>query len=270
MHSAPDQAFPLRELIEDLRQRGLDITQAFGAAQYNTAIVGHPTLTPLHLFGRSDALALLVANSRALWAPFLAAMRADAALSAHTDPLDAYVERSVLEATSALKILARVYLAPQNQPSFVSMLHAAPASGLAQRSPVQLALHPELGFWFGLRAVVVFDAAAPAPSPAPSPPCDVCPRPCVGPFERALEDYRATGEASVASSWRAWLSVRDACPWVASTAIRTSKSAITTPRTCRACARWWPHWAMGKAFRHPAPAPTNLPSRHVRTAASNR
>jgi methylmalonic aciduria homocystinuria type C protein len=77
---------------------------------------------------------------------------------------------------------------------------------------VQLALHPQLGFWFGLRAVVVFDAPPPpAQRPARSP-CSNCPKPCVAPFERALEEYRIAGEASVADSWERWLAVRDACP----------------------------------------------------------
>ena len=41
------------------------------------------------------------------------------------------------------------------------MLHLAEASGLAHVGPAHLAIHPQHGPWFGLRAVIVLDANVP-------------------------------------------------------------------------------------------------------------
>ena len=208
----------LRILSGDLEQalaaEGLDLVQAFDVQQYNRLITGHATLQPVPMFGRRHTLAYAVGNSKALWPVFVASYRRREDLHAHSDPLDQYVHERVMHCAATIDSTHEIYFAHEGGARLVSMVHLAEASALGQRSPVGLAIHPEHGPWFGMRALIVVDAPPPSSSPEPIATCTGCPAPCRAAYDHALvsitEHELATGDLE--TSWRAWVAVRDACP----------------------------------------------------------
>ncbi len=141
------------------------------------------------------ARGLLLGNTRALWTPFSAAL-AGGALAGLADPLDAYTERAVTAAFPG----ARVYFAHRTYGGlYLPFQRLAVATGLGALSPSQLVIHPVVGPWFALRAVVVVPGAAPVRAPIPR--ACVCTGACA----------RACAAATGATTLRPWLAVRDAC-----------------------------------------------------------
>lgn len=220
----------LAQVVARLACSGLDLARAFDASEYDAMARAHGGLRPLAAFVRPRPLALLVGNTRALWPHFLAAYRSDPALRAAPDPLDTWVAARVSDALASSPVASVLHLASDRGEHLVSMLRAAEASGLARTGPAHLAVHPEHGPWFGLRALVVFDAdahTATAPAPAAggreagagrtarreaaddADPCRGCSAPCVVAMERAIA---ASASADGGAAWTAWLAVRDACP----------------------------------------------------------
>jgi len=188
---------------------GLDLVHAFDLAAYHRAIEGHPKLAPVPSFGREHALAYLVGNGRALWPRFREAHAAGLPHTPHADrrrdPLDAWVAHSVELAASSLAERTVLRFAHQGGDELVSMLHLAEVSGFATRGPAHLAVHPEHGPWFALRALVVVDADPPA-APTRVDLCAGCDAPCVDAMKAALS------HTPVRDHWRRWVAVRDACP----------------------------------------------------------
>jgi len=201
----------LETLRSSLAAEGLDLTRAFDVAAYDEVARAHPQLSPLAAFGRASALALIVGNTRALWPRFVAAYARDERLRASPDPLDEHVASVVTRALDETGAPYEARFAHERGERLVSMLHAAEASGLACVGPAHLAVHPRLGPWFGLRAVVVFDAPPPEVWGAPATPCEGCAAPCRAALDRALAE--ATQPPQIEGpGWRSWLAVRDACP----------------------------------------------------------
>lgn len=183
---------------------GLDLVQPFAAAQYNAAVD-----ETLHLpdFGRAAALAVVVGNTRGIWAHFVAALRARRVLPESANPFDDYVRSAIETALSIGLPEHEVRWANRVGPGMVAMQRAAAIAGLAATSPAYLSVHPIYGPWIGLRAVVVFDSDAPSESPPPARlPCDDCEATCVPALSAAL------GAQGDRGAWRRWLAVRDACP----------------------------------------------------------
>ncbi len=134
-----------------------------------------------HAFSRG----LLIGNTRALWAPFVAARRDE------PDPLDRYTERCVAAAFPGATIRYA------HEKPYLPFQQYAVEAGLAALSSTHLAIHPVYGPWFALRALVV----QPGPERLPiAKPC-ACTEECDRAFSRAL----------AATDWEAWLAVRDAC-----------------------------------------------------------
>ncbi|MEO8603659.1 MAG: hypothetical protein ABI629_13885 [bacterium] len=182
---------------------GFDLVQPFALDWYNDAVALEHRLPDL---GRRRALGALIAHTRAVWEPFCAAWRDDAALRAETDPLDRYTERCLADVLASLPLGAEIRFAHQPAPRRPAIQRLADVSGLAPLSLVGLNIHPLYGAWVGLRAALVFDLDAPdGPPPIVANPCRDCARTCVPVFERARL-------ASGPDAWRAWLAVRDACP----------------------------------------------------------
>ncbi|MBX3024249.1 hypothetical protein KF840_04985 [bacterium] len=190
-------------LAARLRPHGLDIVHPFAAAGPDTAAASLPDL------GRGDPLGLLIGNTRALWAPFVAAWRKDAALRAAADPLERYVEAAVLPALAALGVRHAVRWA-HDPPPRLAIQGLADRAGLAPLSPVGLNVHPVYGPWFALRAAAVLDIAGPAAAPPLSPPCAHCAATCAPAFARARAAQQ--GRDDIGATWPLWLAVRDACP----------------------------------------------------------
>lgn len=187
---------------------GLDLVQPLRVRWYNEAVEAAYRLPDC---GRPDALALVIANTRALWPRFLAALRADAGLRASPDPLDRYSERHVRAVTSSLALRCEARFAHEPPPRRVAMQRLAQVAGLAYLSPSHLAVHPIYGPWIGLRAVVVVDCDGPPGPPLLADPCTDCRARCLP----LLEQARATtvpGRTAISGNWRPWLTVRDACP----------------------------------------------------------
>ncbi|MFT3697184.1 MAG: hypothetical protein QM831_28840 [Kofleriaceae bacterium] len=138
---------------------------------------------------------ILVANTRALWPIFTAARRADPALLASPDPLDAYTERVISLAYPD----ARVYFAHRTYDgAFLPFTRIAIAAGLGALGANQLVIHPIYGPWFGLRALIALDEPARA---APSRLSYRCTGDCAARLDHAL----------ASTNWRDWLAARDAC-----------------------------------------------------------
>src|SRR5690606_5316940 len=93
-----------RGMIEELNEAGLDLAACclLDIQREDDAQLLSEAWVQLNLPAWAQARlksgptgAIVIGNTRALWAPFLAALMDDATLSAQTDPLDKYVERAV-------------------------------------------------------------------------------------------------------------------------------------------------------------------------------
>lgn len=196
---------------EHLRPAGLDLVAPFSVRDYGARV---PARYRLPLFGRDDALGVVVGNTRALWEPFVASLASEPRGLRSLHPLDRYVERAVNASLASLGARHQVRWAHARLSRLVAIQRAAYVAGLAFDAPCRLAIHPRHGLWIGLRAAIAFDLApafgAPGSTEPPAPhPCDGCAtRPCVPAFEGALA---ATGgrRGCDVSPWQA---VRDACP----------------------------------------------------------
>lgn len=213
----PSPALPvLHALRRALASSGLRRVLPLRVGAYNR---GEPESLRLPEPAGPDSLAVVVGNGRTLWDPFLRAVKADSHLRASSDPLDHWVAAHVHSAAAALDpVPTSVHFAHGPGSRSYSIQRAATASGAVFQAPCHLAIHPRLGLWFALRAVLVFDIQVPEPrsTSAPSSPCLRCPdQPCLPAMERALQPTdsgEAPAPGTVRERWRAWLAVRDACP----------------------------------------------------------
>jgi methylmalonic aciduria homocystinuria type C protein len=171
-----------------LAAAGFDLAHTFDAA----AFAREPGLAMLAGEAR---LGILIGNTRALWAPFTAAMR-DPALAAERDPLDRYTER-VIDAT--FPGARRYYGHRRHDGAFLPLQRLAAATGLGALAPNHLVIHPIYGPWIALRAVVVIDGDPPLRAPIP--------RPCR--CDASCEARWLIAQGS--EDWRDWLAVRDSC-----------------------------------------------------------
>jgi methylmalonic aciduria homocystinuria type C protein len=175
--------------LATLTSAGFDIAHAFDAV----ALAREPGLG--FLAGEAR-LGILIGNTRALWPPFMAAMR-DPALAAERDPLDHYTEQVIDAAFPG----ARLYYGHRRyEGAFLPLQRLAAATGLGALAPNHLVIHPIYGPWLALRAVAVIDGDPPLREPIPQPCC--CDASCSASFARAEQS----------NNWRDWLAARDSCP----------------------------------------------------------
>jgi hypothetical protein len=201
----------LDRLARECAALGFDLIAPLQVGTYNLMVEG-----PLRLddFGSGSHLALVVANSRALWPRFVQAFASDAALRAEPDPLDRYTERSLEHVLGGLDVTASVRFAHEGGARRVAMQRLASAARLAYLSESHLSIHPQFGPWIGLRAAVSFPLVHSHPAaPELEHPCGTCQGHCLPAFERALAaaDGELT-ERAARESWRSWVACRDACP----------------------------------------------------------
>jgi methylmalonic aciduria homocystinuria type C protein len=181
---------------------GFDLVQAFRLEQYNGQVQGALALTD---WGLGAHLGVVIGNTRQLWTRFLSALRADAALLASPDPLDAYVERALGSVVANLRVETDLRFAHDGGSRLVAMQRLASASGLAYLSESHLSVHPEYGPWIGLRAAISLRVPGPERPAAPlEHPCGSCRNRCWPAYRRALEARPQNGSL--------WLACRDACP----------------------------------------------------------
>jgi hypothetical protein len=201
--------------IAALRERcdaaGLDVVHPFRLDWFNEEAEPHLRLPD---FGRPGALAIVIGNTVRLWEPFTRALRDDAALADHADPVDAYVETALVAVTSAtLRARHAIHWAHRTTPAPIAIQRIAHASGLAHLSPSRLSVHRSFGPWLALRAVVVVDGSGPSGErPRAHDPCTACAKPCLAAFDRALADSGTSRARDVEREWEAWADVRGVCP----------------------------------------------------------
>lgn len=208
-----------------LREGGLDLFQPFSVAWFNERA---PEEHRLPTFEQSDALGVVVGNSRALWQKFLRhrpERNGEDSRHPDPDPLDDYVEHLVDEGLRRVRSQAgplrtSALYAHQTQPRPIAIQHMAHAVGLAHLGPAHLSVHHRFGPWIALRAVVCFGLSTEALPSDPAP--NVCAG-CDAPCRRALSFVRRnqqvppelahrTPPPTLSREKTGWLAVRDACP----------------------------------------------------------
>lgn len=202
----------LSSISSELVAAGLDISKSLQAGWYNQT-VAHAHRLPD--FGRPVSLALLIGNSRLIWAPFMAWLAHDRQRLELPNPLEAYVEASITQAFEGFETAHKIRFSHRPEPHHIAFQQMAEVAGLAWRSPAHLSIHPEYGCWLALRAVVVIDLPGPSgDAPGMAPLCTNCQSGCVPKLNAVLgHDHQAMpGDQDVAASWQAWLAIRDACP----------------------------------------------------------
>lgn len=191
---------------------GFDVVEPFSAASVAQQVF--PGAAPWPLFGRDDALGLLIGNSRALWEPLTAWAGARPEL-AH--PLDVYTETTVREFVDACSTSVWLGWGHIGVPSFLPIQRIAVAAGVASLGPGHLVAHPRFGPWIALRAVLVLDARPPNRAVTePALPCSACDAPCRAALDdalRAAPPRLAVERRSLLSpAQESYLRIRDVCP----------------------------------------------------------
>lgn len=197
------QAAISRALID----AGLDLVHWFSVESCNARLTGAAKLAPVP----PGVIGLLIGNSSALWPSFVEHLNSGAAIKG-SDPLDRYVEAQVHLALTGNDTVY-VAFAHQMDPAPIPIQQYAAASGFALMGPAGLSIHPQLGPWFALRAVVLIQmrsnqAFVRAESPGTSP-CADCSAPCRLPFDAAMLSLKTAPHTAVK---RRFLPARDACP----------------------------------------------------------
>lgn len=227
-------------LLESLAARcaaeGFDLFAATTLGHYEQHA---PPSHRLRIDFPADACLVLVGNSRTAWSRFLDGLETNPALRDHPHPFDTWtIDRLSSALAPAFEHRFDLRFAFEGPPHHFSALHLAESSGLAARGPAGLAVHPELGPWFALRAALTLDLPW-HPAPPPPAPCSGCSAPCVPALERALANSSGASHP-VHDRWQPWVAVRDACP--VGRAFRYPDAQI----------RW--HYAHDRAALHRGPA----------------
>ena len=176
------------DALASLAAAGFDLAHAFDAR-----LLAQLPAWAAHADG--PPVGYLIGNTRALWAPFRAALR-DPALAADANPLERYTEQTI----GAALPTARVWYAHrQYDGAYLPFQPLAIASGLGAAADSHLVIHPTFGPWFALRAVVLVEGTPPVRAPIAKP-CR-----CTAACGDALAIALASGD------WRAWVAVRGAC-----------------------------------------------------------
>jgi cyanocobalamin reductase (cyanide-eliminating) / alkylcobalamin dealkylase len=193
-----------------LAERGLALFARFPVTQAQRVLLPELETT------LSCPLAVLVANDARLWPP----VAAELVRSKSVHPLDSYVERAVADACTPMEArgvrVQRFFSWRMDYPRGDGTFGALPFQRLAQsvgfaaHGPAHLSVHPMVGPWFALRALIVIDVDASALPQAAArlEPCASC---ATQPCRAALSTALSTPETDP-ERWRAWLAIREVCP----------------------------------------------------------
>ncbi len=179
--------------------KGFDLVHPFKVQSYNEEVQSQHQLP---YYEDKNTLGIVVAHSRYLWPFFIKELKQNKNLMSIPHPLDHYVRQSVLSLLEEIEISWQVFWAEVNAPKRIAFQKLAKVSGLADLSPSHLSVHPQFGPWIAFRAVIVFDAEGPEVRVPEINLCEPCAKPCLEPFNRALQK----------DSWENWLKVRTSCP----------------------------------------------------------
>jgi len=192
------------------RALGFDIVHPFRLDWFNARADEALRLPDL---GRTDALGVLVGNTRALWPAFLEALRNEPGLRRSEHPVDRYAVESITAAATVLDTRHVVLWAHETVPKALAVARLAHAAGLGWLSPSHLSVHPVHGPWIAFRAVLVLDMTGPPGEPPMAPdPCTRCTKPCLEALERAVATSSPLDARTIAANWTTWARVREVCP----------------------------------------------------------
>ncbi|KAK9857585.1 hypothetical protein WJX84_000118 [Apatococcus fuscideae] len=222
--------FALDRLRSCLAPTGLDLVAPFSLDWCTDP--EHPSLAA-HLQNGSEgqAMAVLVGNSRKLWQPFLSHWRSSEDLQASENPLDTYIQTELVNVLSTdLKGLRWRICWPDTmtrEGGPMAMQRLAHTIGFAYYDTTShLCLHPKLGPWFSMRAVLVFDGLSYA-GPSPQPPKCPLSAQTLAYIKMAVRSARTSMDAAesqprssedsnggpTSQHWQKWVAVREAtCP----------------------------------------------------------
>ena len=110
---------------------GLELVAPLSTDAWARAARANPAIGTLHTFGREDAAAVVVGNTRTMWPRFIEALVADPGARNTPDPLDRMVDRWLAEVVDTAPVAAVVHPAWRTDDGRVSMLRAAALAGLA-------------------------------------------------------------------------------------------------------------------------------------------
>lgn len=228
----------VQRIAVEARSRGLDIAIGLTLQDYNRAVESDGLALPV--FGRNTTLAVLLGSSKAIWPPFIAALRAATppgrleTQAKHDGPLNAYV----VGATRSLvhKVLTPLglkydlrYAHEVEEGRLVAMQKLAHISGVAYLHPsCGLNVHAKYGPWHAYRSLIIIDMDG---VPTVGPPLNPNTPEAIAAAEKALAlalestvDPTATNskaelDTEMRKVWRLWQNIRvalssPACaPW---------------------------------------------------------
>ena len=219
----------VRRIADAAEARGFDIAVGLTLQDYNRAVESDGLELPT--FGRSTTLAVLLGSSKAIWVPFLAALRAATppgqlkSQAEHDGPLNAYV----VEATTALvhEQLAPLglsfdmrYAHEMEEGRLVAMQKLAHLSGAAYLHPsCGLNVHKIYGPWHAYRSLIIIDMdGVPTMGPPQNPNTAKAIAAAEAALALALEstvDPAATNskeemDTEMRKVWRLWQNIRTA------------------------------------------------------------
>ena len=190
----------------------MDVSKTLQVGWYNQSVTVNHRLAD---YGKPVSLALLIGNSRKIWAPFLAWLAHDRQRLELPNPLEAYVETAIGQAFDGFDAAYQIRFSHRPQPYHIAFQQMAEVAGLAWRSPAHLSIHPEYGCWMALRAVAVIDLPGPpGEPPGMEPLCEDCSSGCIPKSDRVVgKNHQVNPDHyDIAASWQDWLAIRDACP----------------------------------------------------------
>eukprot|EP01043_Picozoa_sp_COSAG02_P048397 COSAG02_NODE_4748_length_5028_cov_2.319537_5_plen_335_part_00 len=228
---APSRSTTAEDIVQQIavaaRSRGLDITVGLTLQDYNRAVESDGLELPT--FGRTTTLAVLLGSHKAIWVPFIAALRAATppgqldGQAEHDGPLNAYVVGAtsslVREVLMPLGINHTVRYAHEVEDGrLVAMQKLAHLSGVAYLHPsCGLNVHKDFGPWHAYRSLIIIDIdGVPTAGPPPNPNTPDAIAAADAALALALEstvDPTATNskedmDAEMRKVWRLWQNIR--------------------------------------------------------------
>ena len=183
-----------QEMRNSLSACGFDIVHPCSLANLEESI-----LSSLSIDDPSGKIGYLVGNTRTVWDPFIKWLSQRPEWSDIVDPLETFVEQSIERCAGNHSGL---FWTHETEQYIVPVQRMAHQSGLAYLSAGQFNIHPRLGPWFALRAVLI------VPGEDVDGTNSLIPNPCTNAIESqaaALFDRLLQKKGT----WEEWLSLRD-------------------------------------------------------------
>lgn len=191
----------IKIIQQNLIDAGIDIVHPFNMDWYNCEVAKKEQLTPI---AKKSELALLIANTKAVWPFFKNHLKQNPDLPNCKNPFESFVEEKIKASLELVSVKSKILFSHHSDPDFFPIQRLAHITGFAWLADTHLCVHPEFGPWISLRAVIQLDLACDLEKPPPiENPCKDHEKTCLPAFKKALENK---------SEWENWLALRQACP----------------------------------------------------------